>query len=249
MFTYWHDKHVEFCSDYHRSPSPENAALFKTLLVILLCTVEKIQKDIESLYPEFDKVCRKYLAGNTMGQALVVRILARLIKLGMILVKACHDAMAWYDRVAIRGDQDLALVDEVFGVFIGVTLSFYLVLGRGEAWGGVQGIRMSWTLLTVVAVLLVSLIVAINMRRASHRLLGYFVAFTIAMLGVWWFVQVALHDVSPWSPEISALFVGSALWVFVRESSLIVLNLISRYHSVFTQIKESQDGRSKHNPG
>jgi hypothetical protein len=64
-FAYWHDEHVEFISDYHRSPSPENASLFKNLLVILLCTVEKIQEDIEGLLPEFDKVCGEYFTGNT----------------------------------------------------------------------------------------------------------------------------------------------------------------------------------------
>ena len=59
-FAYWHTDHVEFISDYHLSPSPENAAVFKTLLVILLCTVEKIQEGIEGLLPEFDKVCGEY---------------------------------------------------------------------------------------------------------------------------------------------------------------------------------------------
>ena len=63
-FAYWHDDHVEFVSDYHRSPSPENAALFKNLLAILLLAVEKTQKDIEGLHLEFDKVCREYSAGN-----------------------------------------------------------------------------------------------------------------------------------------------------------------------------------------
>lgn len=64
-FAYWYDDHVEFFSDYHRSPSLENAAQFKQLLVILLLAIEKIQKEIEVLYPELNKVCGEYSTGNT----------------------------------------------------------------------------------------------------------------------------------------------------------------------------------------
>lgn len=39
----------------------------------------------------------------------------------VLLIQAGCIASAWYDRIAMRGDHDLALVDEVFGVFLGVT--------------------------------------------------------------------------------------------------------------------------------
>jgi len=59
-FAYWHDDHVKFISDYHLSPSPENATLFKRLLVGLLYIVESLRDDIEGLLPEFEKVCGEY---------------------------------------------------------------------------------------------------------------------------------------------------------------------------------------------
>jgi len=63
-FAYWHDEYVEFVSDYHLSPSPENETYFKILMVNLLLTIEKIQEDIDGLHPEFDKVCGEYFTGN-----------------------------------------------------------------------------------------------------------------------------------------------------------------------------------------
>ena len=62
-FAYWHDEHVEFISDYSRSPSPENLTQLTILLALLLEIMKTIRDEMEDLLPEFDTVCREYYSG------------------------------------------------------------------------------------------------------------------------------------------------------------------------------------------
>jgi len=62
-FTKRHDSYVECFPDYHHSPSPQNAILFQTLLMMLLLIVESLEEDMTRILPNFTTACKAYSKG------------------------------------------------------------------------------------------------------------------------------------------------------------------------------------------
>ena len=130
----------------------------------------------------------------------------------------------WLNEKALSGQYDLTLVDGIFGVFAGASLSIALVV---KDWGA-QGSKIIVGIVISGIVILLSMVVTINQKRAIDRLLGYGICIIFSISSVPFIKWVALNDLS--SGDLMAVPIGVGTWIVVREFSVLLLNLLAQFN-------------------
>ncbi|MEZ5358868.1 MAG: hypothetical protein R3F48_08545 [Candidatus Zixiibacteriota bacterium] len=135
------------------------------------------------------------------------------------------------NRYGKKRKHDLGLIDEVFGIFIGITLSVAFFVTSNGTWSfrvWETGFNIVLSILSVLAIVLITLIIAVNQKLFTNRLILYMLATLITFGGLEFIMRVSHNDLAPQREELQALLIGGLLWIIVREGANLILNLIDR---------------------
>lgn len=126
-------------------------------------------------------------------------------------------------RLGYNHQYDLAMADEVFAIFAGVTLFVT------EADWLLDVPRVIAGIITFVGLTVVACVVAMNMRQLFPRIIAYLTGMVFAWLCATTAMYLSANDLAPQSRELYALPVGLIVWATIREASVFVINGIKAF--------------------
>jgi hypothetical protein len=149
-------------------------------------------------------------------------ILTNIIQVSNELWRNTYPIRRWLDQKGYNNGYDLSVADELFAFYAGITLFIAY-----NGWAS-KHISIVATIVVSVAVIFVTIIIAINQKNFGLRLGFYLLALILALIGIQAIIEVSAHDLNRYTANLDALFVGILVWAGIREIAIFAINIIHR---------------------
>lgn len=136
------------------------------------------------------------------------------------LISMKEKILNYLTNVISHDGHDLSLVDNIFAIFVAVTLALTF-----ESWIS-KHLYIIIPVFVSVAVLIVSLMVTVNLNTTKKLWLGYLVSLVLSFLSYEYIMWASNNDLAPEYLDLLALPYGVVMWIFCRELAVIITNIV-----------------------